>query len=106
MQISTFGVTACVLLGTTRYYWHIHVWDIPPFHVPASIKVLFTAKIACGFAVCTTRMSLICFYYRFLERAGIKHYKWILHFTMTFEVSVLIIYLIVCIFTCWCVHPL
>lgn len=94
-------MTACVLLGTTRFYWHVHIWDIPFSQISPSIKVLFTAKITFAFGVCTTRMSLICFYYRLLDRAEIKHYRWVLHITMSFVVLVLFLYVSIAIFTCW-----
>lgn len=45
-------------------------------------------------------MSLLFFYYRVLDHCQVRQYRWVLHCVMAFVVSVLIIYLTVCIFTC------
>ncbi|KIW01527.1 uncharacterized protein PV09_07005 [Verruconis gallopava] len=98
--IFTLAFNASVMLANARYYWNRHIWDIPLNGVASVGKIAIAAKSLFVCASVTTRLSLLCFYYRLTSDTGLAKYRWVLHIAMAFNLAVFCTFLPLIIFLC------
>jgi hypothetical protein len=53
-------------------------------------KIAMAAKELYTIATCFIRLSLILFYYRLIVDTGLKYFKWVLHWSLAFNIAILI----------------
>ncbi|KAF2426494.1 hypothetical protein EJ08DRAFT_373359 [Tothia fuscella] len=78
--LSTVAVTTSVSIANVHYDWDKHIWDMQPKHYQASLIILYLTRIFWGTATSCVRLSILCLYYRLLDRCGgPKKFRWVLH---------------------------
>ncbi|TLD32386.1 hypothetical protein E2P81_ATG05362 [Venturia nashicola] len=99
--LATLATTTCVNLGTSRYDWNKHLWDVKPSHYSVSLKILYVSRIFWGMAASCVRLSILCLFYRLLDVCeGPRKMRWVLHATTAVTVVLLMYFLGWGIFPC------
>jgi hypothetical protein len=72
-----------------------------PDHIKGSLQTLYVSRIFWGVATSCVRLSILCLYYRLLDRCeGPRHYRFVLHGVTTFTVGLLVVYVATGFFPC------
>ncbi|KAM0717728.1 hypothetical protein Q7P37_007580 [Cladosporium fusiforme] len=98
--IFTVGLTAAVLLANRRFGWDRHIWDLSPDMIQETAIVAFVAKLLFALASGFTRLSLIFLYYRLIRDTNATWYAWALHINLAFNVAIMVIFVLMCVFLC------
>ncbi|KAF2666252.1 hypothetical protein BT63DRAFT_53788 [Microthyrium microscopicum] len=97
-----FGMAdvATVFWGYDKFWWDRHMWDTKfSFLVPGA-KTVFVCKIFWITSSTCVRISLLFLYYRLLDHMEMRNYRWAVHATMAFVVSLYLCFLGTDIFAC------
>lgn len=98
--IFTIGLTATVLVANRQYGWDRHIWDLPSTLIQHTSIVAFVAKIMFALASGFIRLSLIFLYYRLIRDTNFRWYAYALHFSLAFNVAIIILLCCLGIFLC------
>ncbi|KAE9969593.1 hypothetical protein BLS_005312 [Venturia inaequalis] len=82
----TVLTNVAVALGTDKYGWTRHAWDIPLDMAMTSFQVAFYAKLCFLFAGFFTAQSLLTFYHRLIQETGVEWFRIALRFSTAFNV--------------------
>lgn len=88
------------ILGSIRYGWNLHIWDLPFSIIEPAAKIGFAATIAFTIASIFTRTSLLCFYGRMIENSGRKGFRRVIIASQIFVAVSGIVFLAVIIWRC------
>ncbi|KAF2721800.1 hypothetical protein K431DRAFT_63989 [Polychaeton citri CBS 116435] len=99
---TVFAVALCVvvIIGNEMFCWDRHTWDVPWNKIKGAMIIAFVAKIAFTLAATTTRISLLCLYYRLVQDSGIRWFRWALHLTLAYLVAICVMFVFLVIFGC------
>ncbi|MBE7182582.1 MAG: hypothetical protein INR71_15485 [Terriglobus roseus] len=86
--IFTMATDILVIVANQNYYWDRHIWDIPLSDSAGNLKVALASTILFTCAASSTRISLVCFYYRLVREVKRPLFRWALHLTLGYCVAV------------------
>ncbi|TID19487.1 hypothetical protein E6O75_ATG06825 [Venturia nashicola] len=98
--MSTVLMNVTVGLGSERYGWNRHAWDIPPSMGKTAFHVAFYAKLCFLFAGFFTAMSLLAFYYRLIQKTSVRWFRITLHCSVVFNIVAWLPFVFTEIFVC------
>jgi len=68
--------------------------------ISAAKKTVFATRIFWGLASPAVRLSVLCLYYRLLNHAKGRQYRWILHCMTGFTIAMMMVFVFGAIFAC------
>ncbi|EFR02424.1 integral membrane protein [Nannizzia gypsea CBS 118893] len=98
--IPTFGCGTITILGSVKYGWSRHVYDVPFKHLVIGLKL--TMLIECLFAIsCSfTKLSLLCFTHKITSGIKSRTLRWLIIANATIVTLEMFVFVIVAVFTC------
>ncbi|EZF31966.1 hypothetical protein TMEN_9324 [Trichophyton mentagrophytes] len=98
--IPTLGCGTITILGSIKYGWNRHVYDVPFAHLVIGLKL--TMLIECLFATsCSfTKLSLLCFTHKITKGLNSRVMRILIIVNATIVTLELIVFCIVAVFTC------
>ncbi|KAK2841576.1 hypothetical protein FQN49_006122 [Arthroderma sp. PD_2] len=98
--IPTLGCGTIVILGTVKYGWNRHVYDVPFNHLIIGLKL--TMLIECLFAIsCSfTKLSLLYFTHKITRGLNSRTLRWSILVTAVIVTLEMVVFCIVAVCTC------
>ncbi|KAM5451801.1 hypothetical protein MaudCBS49596_003629 [Microsporum audouinii] len=98
--IPALGCGAITVLGSVKYGWSRHVYDVPFDQLVLGLKM--TMLIECLFAICCsfTKLSLLCFTRKITAGINSRVLRWLIIANVTIVTLEMVIFCIVAVFTC------
>lgn len=88
------------VLGTIKYGWSRHVYDVPFDQLVLGLKLTMALECLFGVSCALTKLSLLFFTRKMIFGINSKILKWLVWITIAVVAAEMVIFCIVVIFTC------
>ncbi|KAF1816763.1 hypothetical protein P152DRAFT_388605 [Eremomyces bilateralis CBS 781.70] len=98
--ILSIGVNVGTYIGSSKYGWGRHIWDIPLDWAIPSLKTAYATRLFFNLSANATALSLLVFYYRLIDQANIRWFSYALWSVFAFNLITWFIFFMAQVLIC------